>query len=75
MKYCCSHYSISIIKSITLVNSCDLEHCVAWAVFRPFENKDTIFRLEVVSHLTYDFCSCFDIAVNHIPTKSGHLVQ
>ena len=40
-----------------------------------FENKDTIFCVEVVSHLTYEFCSCIDIAVNQILTKSGHLFQ
>ena len=40
----------------------------------PFE-KNTIFRVELVSGLTYEFCSCIDIAVNQILTKSAHLVQ
>ena len=39
----------------------------------PFEKKYTIFRVEVVSDLTYAFYSCVDISVNHILTKSGHL--
>ena len=32
MTHFCSNDSISRIKSITLVNACDLEHCVSWAV-------------------------------------------
>ena len=71
----CSNYLISIIKSITLVNECDLENCAAWDFSHPFDNKDTIFRVEVVSDLAYEFCSCVDISVNYILTKYGHLVQ
>ena len=44
-------------------------------VSHPFENKDTIFRVEVVSDLAYDFCYCVEISVNQILTKYGHLVQ
>ena len=40
-----------------------------------FENKDTLLQVEVVSRLVYDLCTCVDIAVNQILTKSGHLVQ
>ena len=42
---------------------------------RPFKNKYTIFWVEVVSDLNYEFCYCVDIAVNQILTKYGHLVQ
>ena len=42
---------------------------------RPFENKDNILRVEVVSDLAYKLCYCVKIAVNQIPTESGHLVQ
>ena len=41
----------------------------------PFENKDTLFRVEVVSDLTYDLYSCVDIVVNRILKKYGRLVQ
>ena len=41
----------------------------------PFQNKDTLFRMEVVSDLTHEFCYCFDIAINQIRTKYGHLLQ
>ena len=41
----------------------------------PFENKDTLFRVEVVYDLAYEFCSCVDISVNQILTKFGYLVQ
>ena len=41
----------------------------------PFENKDTLFRVEVVSELAYEFYSCDDISVNQILTKYGNLVQ
>ena len=35
----------------------------------PFENKDNLFCVEVVSDLDYKFYSCVDIAVNRILTK------
>ena len=41
----------------------------------PFENKDTIYWVEIVFDLAYEFCYCAYIAVNHILTKSGKLVQ
>ena len=31
-----------------------------------FENKDNIFWVELLSDLTYESCTCVDIAVNHI---------
>ena len=43
--------------------------------YHPFENKDTILRVKVVSDLAYEFCSCVDIEVNQIFKKYGHLVQ
>ena len=43
--------------------------------YRQFENKDTIFQVEVISDQAYDFCYCVEIAVNRILTKSGHFVQ
>ena len=43
--------------------------------YHQFENKDTIFRVEVVSDLAYELYSCVDISVNQILTKYGHLVQ
>ena len=30
----------------------------------PFENKDTIFLVEVLSDLDYELCSCVDIVVH-----------
>ena len=36
---------------------------------------DTLFWVEVVSELTYEFFSCVDIVLNQILTKSGNLVQ
>ena len=36
--------------------------------------KKTLLWVEVVSDLTYEFCSCADIAVNRI-LKNVHLVQ
>ena len=44
-------------------------------VYHPFENKDTIFQVEVVSDLAYELCCCVVIEVNHIPTRYVHLVQ
>ena len=41
----------------------------------PFENKDTIFLVEVVSDLNYELCSCVDIEENQILTKYVHLVK
>ena len=41
----------------------------------PFENTDTLFRVEVVSDLAYEFYSCVDISVNQILTKYSQLVQ
>ena len=32
--------------------------------YHPFENKDTIFWVEVVTELANEFCSCVDILVN-----------
>ena len=72
---CCSNVSISRTKSITLINSHDLEHCVVWVVFTTIWKKDTIYRVEVVSDLNYDLCSCVRIAVNKILTEYGHLVK
>ena len=43
--------------------------------YHPFENKDNMLRVEVVSDLAYDFCSCVDISVNQTLTKSGHLMK
>ena len=43
--------------------------------YHPLENKDTIFWVEVVSDLDYDFCSCVHISVNQILTKYGRLSQ
>ena len=43
--------------------------------YHPFENKYTIFWLEVLSDLDYEFCSCVEIPGNKILTKYGHLVQ
>ena len=40
-----------------------------------FENKDTIFQVEVLSDLAYELCSCVEILVNEILTKYGNLVQ
>ena len=34
----------------------------------PFEKKDIIFQVEVVSDLSYDLCSCVDISANKILT-------
>ena len=61
MKHFCSNYLISRIKKITLVNARDLEKCAAWAVFPSIQKKGTILRVEVVSDLAYEFCSCVDI--------------
>ena len=44
-------------------------------LYYTFENKDFIFRVEVVSDLAYEFCFCVDISVNHILTKSGNLMK
>ena len=41
----------------------------------PFGNKYTIFRVEVVSDLAYEFCSCVGIVLKNILTKYGNLVQ
>ena len=71
----CSNYSISRIKSTTLANSPDLEHCAAWAVFPYIWKQRYYLRMEVVSDLTYEFCYFLDIVVNQIPTNSGYLVQ
>ena len=38
-----------------------------------FKNKDTIFQVKVVSDLAYEFFYFFDISVNHILTKYGHM--
>ena len=38
---------------------------------RPFENKDNILRVEVVSDLAYEVCSFVYIAVDKIISKSG----
>ena len=43
--------------------------------YHPFEDRDSIFRVEALSDLTYEFFSCVDIAVNHILTKYEHLVK
>ena len=32
--------------------------------YHPFENKDSIFQVELVSDLANEFCSCVDIKVN-----------
>ena len=40
-----------------------------------FENKYTIFWVEVVSDLTCEFYYCVDISLNQILTTSVHLVQ
>ena len=42
---------------------------------RPFEDKDTLFHVEAVSDLTYEFCYCVKISLNQILIKFGHLVQ
>ena len=41
----------------------------------PFENKDIILQVDVVSNLAYEFCSYFGISVNQILSKYGHLMQ
>ena len=43
--------------------------------YHPFENKDTILRVKVVSDLAYEFCSRVEILVNKILAKTEHLVQ
>ena len=75
MTHFCPKFRIPRIKSITLVNARDSEHYLAWAVFQSIWKQGYFFRVEVVSDLTYEFCSCDDISVNHILTKSGHLEQ
>ena len=40
-----------------------------------FENRDTIFWVEVVYDLAYELCSCVEISLNYIIIKYGHLVQ
>ena len=75
IKHCFSNEWISMNKSTNLFNECDLAHCEAWSLYHPFENKDTLFRVEVVFDLSYELCYCVDISVNNIPTKPGHLVQ
>ena len=44
-------------------------------VSHPFENKDTIFQVEVVVDLAYGFFSCDSISINQILTKYGRLIQ
>ena len=43
--------------------------------YNSFENKDTLFWVEVFSDLAYEFCCCAEISVNRILPQSGHLVQ
>ena len=39
--------------------------------YRTFENKYTLFQLELVSDLAYEICSCVDMAVNKILRNMG----
>ena len=50
LTHCCSNYSISIIKSITLSNALYLEHWTAWSDLSSlWKYIYTIFRMEVFS--------------------------
>ena len=71
----CSIDSILRIKSITLVDASDLEHCIAWVSFSSIWKERYYFRVEVVSDLSYENCYFFYIAMNQILLKSGDLVQ
>ena len=75
MAYCCSNDSIWRIKSITLFNAHDSEHCSSWENFPSTWKQRYYFRVEVVSNLSNELCSCVYISVNQKLTKYGHLVQ
>ena len=71
----CSNNSISIIKSINLVNARDLSHFSAWALFLSILKLRYFFRVEGFSDQTYELCYCLDISVIQILTKPWQFMQ
>ena len=61
MTHFCSNDSISIIKSITLVNALDLSHWYAWADFPSLWKQRRYLQIRVVSMIWLMLKNSFDI--------------